>query len=126
MKINSRVIAKYLEMVTESYRAYHDSPGEDVSDYDAAIDDMGAAARAADDDDLLRVALDALIAGPVSQLGDFTGDAYRWPSAEFIPLLTHAYQRLWPDEPLSMEGFGPEVEFEAMSSAEWAAYTGRV
>jgi hypothetical protein len=126
MKINSRLIAKYLATVTESYRAYHDSPGENLADYDAVIDEMGAAARAADDDDLLRVAIDALIAGPVGRLGDFTGDAYSWPSEEFIPLLTRAYQRLWPDDEPSMEGFGPEVEFEPMSSEEWAAYTGRV
>ncbi len=126
MKVNSRLIAKYLEMVTESYRAYHDDPGENVSDYDAAIDGMGAAARAAGDDDLLRISLDALIAGPTSQLGEFTGSAYSWPSEELIPLLTHAYERLWPEDPVSMEGFGPDVVFEAMSSEEWAAYSGRV
>lgn len=86
MKINRRLIDRYLSIVTESRASMMDDPARDLTAYDGPIDAMGEAARADD---------------------------------------THAHERLWPDEPLSLPGAEPEVEFVAMSPAEWAAYTGR-
>ena len=127
MKVNSILIEHYLSMVTESRAAMLDDPAGDMSAYDAAIDAMAAAARAADDDDLLRMSIDALIASPGGgRLAQFAGSAYRWPNREFVPLLTHAFERLWPDMALSDAGDAADIEFLPMSSEEWAAYNGRV
>ena len=125
MKINSRLIERYLSIVTESRVSMMADPARDLTAYDGAIDAMGEAACADDNEDFLRIAIDSLIAEPIGRLSQFTGSTYRWPNEEFVPLLTHAYERLWPDDPLSLPGAEPEVEFEAMTSAEWAAYTGR-
>ncbi|MCX5743891.1 MAG: hypothetical protein NT062_15485 [Proteobacteria bacterium] len=126
LKINSRLIERYLSIVTESRVSMMESPACDLAAYDGPIDAMGEAARADGNEELLRVAIDALLARPVGRLSQFTGETYRWPNEEFVPLLTHAHERLWPDEPLSLPGDAPEVEFVAMTSAEWAASTGRV
>ena len=127
MKINSILIERYLSMVTESRAAMLDDPAGDLTAYDDAIDAMGVAARAADDDDLLRMSIDALIASPGGgRLSQFAGSVYRWPNRAFIPLLTHAFARLWPDLALSDAGDEADIEFLPMSSEEWAAYSGRV
>ncbi|MGQ0564091.1 MAG: hypothetical protein ACT4OK_03340 [Gemmobacter sp.] len=127
MKVNSILIERYLAMVTESRAAMLDDPAGDLTAYDDAIDAMGAAARAADDDDLLRMSIASLIASPGGgRLAEFAGSVYRWPNREFIPLLTRAHERLWPDFPLGDAEDAPDIDFVAMSSAEWAAYTGRV
>ena len=126
MKVNSVLIEKYLSMVTESRMAMMEDPVEDLNGYDSAIDSMGAAARAAGDEKLLRVSIDALIASPEGRLYRFAGSAYRWPNDEFIQLLTHAYERIWPGRELSFPGEEADIDFVAMSSEEWAAYNGRV
>ena len=127
MKINSIIIEKYLSIITESRAALLENPAEDLSAYDDAIDKMLVAARAEENDDLLRISIDALIAFPKGVLHEFAGSVYRWPNKEFLALLTHAYQRLWPDMPLSEPEVGevPTVEFVAMTSEEWAMRSGR-
>jgi hypothetical protein len=126
MKVNSRLIERYLSIVTESRVSMMEDPARDLTSYDGPIDEMGEAARADDNDDLLRLSIDALIAHPEGRLSQFAGNTYRWPNEEFVPLLTHAYEQLWPDDPLSPPGAEPEIEFVPMTSAEWAAYTGRL
>jgi hypothetical protein len=124
MKINSRLIERYLSVVTESRVSMMENPARDMTAYDGPIDEMGEAARAEDNEDLLRIAIDALIAKPTGRLSLFTGQTYRWPNEEFVQLLNHAYERLWPEESLSLPGAEPEVEFVSMTASEWAAYTG--
>jgi hypothetical protein len=125
MKINSRLMERYLSIVTESRGSMMENPAREFTLYDSAIDEMGEAARADDNDTLLRLAIDSLIAEPKGRLHQFAGQTYRWPNEEFIALLTHAHQRLWPEESLSLPGNEPDVEFVAMTSAEWAAEGGR-
>ena len=125
MKDNSRLIEKYLTMVTESRAAMLDDPAGDLTAYDSAIDRMRAAAAAGGDDDLLRLSIEALIAQPDGRLFRFAGHSYRWPNDEFVPLLEHAYMRMWPDEERSPPGAEPEIEFVPMTPEEWAAYSGR-
>lgn len=127
MKVNSILIQRYLSMVTESRAAMLDDPAGDLTAYDDEIDAMGAAARAADDEALLRISIDALIASPGGgRLAQFGGSAYRWPNREFVPLLTYAHERLWPDMTLSEPGDEADIEFLPMSSEEWAAYSVRI
>ena len=127
MKVNSILIERYLSMVTESRAALLDDPAGDMTAYDPAIDAMAAAALAAGDDDLLRMSTDALIAAPGGgRLSQFAGSVYRWPNREFVPLLTHAHERLWPDFALSDPGDQADIDFVPMTSEEWAAYSGRV
>jgi hypothetical protein len=126
MKVNSILIEKYLAMVTESRMAMMEDPVGDLSAYDDAIDGMGAAAQAAGDGNLLRVSIDALVARPEGRLFQFAGSVYRWPNDEFVPLLTRAYERLWPERELSFPGEEADIDFVAMSAEEWAAYNGGV
>jgi len=125
MKINSRLIERYLSIVTESRMSMMPNPARDLTAYDGPIDAMGEAAAAENNEDILRLSIDALIALPEGRLSQFAGDTYRWPNEEFVPLLTHAYERLWPDEPLSPPGAEPEIEFIPMTRQEWTAYSGR-
>jgi hypothetical protein len=125
MKVNSLLIEKYLSMVTESRMAMMEDPASDLTGYDDAIDNMGAAAKAAGDERLLRVCIDALIANPEGRLFRFAGSAYRWPNDEFVALLTYAFERLWPGREPSFPGDEADIEFVPMSTEEWDAYNGR-
>ena len=127
MKVNSLLIEHYLLMVTDSEAAMLEDPAGDLVGHDDAIDAMGAAAREAGDDDLLRMAIDALIAAPADgQRGPFAGNVHVWPDHEFLALLMRAHRRLWPGKPLGDAGEAADIEFLPMTPQEWAAYTGRV
>jgi hypothetical protein len=125
MKISTRMIDRYLVMLTEARPALLGDPLHDLSEYDSSIDSMGALARAQGDEAALRLAIDALVAAPEGRLSQFAGSVYRWPNAEFVQLLTYAFERLWPLRSLSMPGSEPQVELVRMTDEEWAAYTGR-
>jgi hypothetical protein len=126
VKVNSHLIEKYLWILTMGRAASAEEPMADLSAFDPEIDEMAERARADDNEDLLRIAIDALIARPEGRLRPFAGQVYRFPDREFVQLLTYAYERIWPDMLLSLAGEETEIEFEPMTDEAWAAYPGRV
>lgn len=113
MRVELAPIQTYLRMLTEGRVAAQGDPMEDVSDMDEAIDEMAEAARANDDEDLLRLVIDALAADPDGRLDPFRGDYYGWSDEELTDLLTYAHDRIWPDYLRSMPGEEVQIEFVA-------------
>jgi hypothetical protein len=126
MKLSRRVIRRYLTMVTEAGPAAAlTDPVQNLAAFDDAIDAMADAARAAGDEDILRIAIDALVSEPRGRAIHFVGDYYPWPNDEFAELLGYTFSRIWPQESLSFPGSEPDVEFADMTDEEWGDYTGK-
>lgn len=120
MRVSIEVIQRYVWSLTEGRAASSTEPMADLEAYDPEIDEIGARAAAAGESELLRLSLDALIAGPRDRLHTFRGQVYSFPGRELTDLLAYAYVRLWPDREPSLPGTEMPVEFELMTDEEWA------
>lgn len=125
MKINRYVIEKYIHMLTQGAAASDEDPMEDVTNYDADIELMLAAAREAGDEDVLKMSLDALLANPGGRIRSFNGQVYAFDQDDMVELLGHAYAQAWPGEARSMPGEEIDLEFDYMSDEEWAIRQGK-
>lgn len=121
MKVNYNVIRGYLSSLTEGRGASNPDTIDEWYTYNMDIDAMIANARAAGDEDLLRLSIDSLISSPDNRLGRFIGQVYAYSDDEMQDLLSYAFERIWPDEVPSAAGDGIAMEFVAMSDEEWAA-----
>lgn len=120
MKVSESVIERYVWRLTMGQAASALQPMADLDAYDDEIDEMGAAAVAAGELELLRLSLDALIAGPRERLRNVRGQVYSYPGEELPRLLRHAYSRLWPEIEPSAPGTEVPVDLVRMSDEEWA------
>ncbi|QYK39858.1 MAG: hypothetical protein KF887_10260 [Paracoccaceae bacterium] len=125
MKVNSHAIEKYLWMLTNGAQASQPRPMTNLADFDVDIGRMAAAARAAGEEDLLRIAIDSLVADPTGRIHIFSGQIYDFSDDELVDLLGHALDTIWPDHIRSLPGDGAPMEFIPMSDAEWAARQGK-
>lgn len=120
MRVSKDVIERYVWSLTMGRAASSPEPMADLEAYDAEIDEMGARAEAAGEGELLRLSLDALIAGPRDRLHTFLGQVYSFPGNEITNLLAYAYVRLWPDREPSEPGTEMPVDFVRMGEEDWA------
>ncbi|MFN3971699.1 MAG: hypothetical protein ACK4GO_06165 [Gemmobacter sp.] len=125
MKINSHAVERYVWMLTNGIAASRSDPMEELTGYDYEIDLMIAAAREAGEEELLRRSVDSLLSDPEGRIGMFSGQVHGFRDDEMVDLLTHAYERIWPDLPRSLPGEAPAMEFVPMTDAEWAARQGK-
>ncbi len=117
MKIDRDLIKGYLDYITITEPPSQEDPLADLSHFDQAIDDMAGYARDADDLDILRVAMDTVIAAPEGQIAAFEGPLYPYTHTELVRLFEYAYGRIWPDEPLSVPGTELDIEFVSGETA---------
>lgn len=119
--VNSHVIENYIWILTNGLAASDPDPMSDLGYFDGEIELMRTRARADGNEALLKMSMESLITGPYGRARQFNGQVYNFRDADMVELLTHAYELLWPDVPLSFPGEGPEIAFVPMSDAEWAA-----
>lgn len=125
MKVNYYVIQRYITMLTEGRMASDPDVIGDWEMFEPEMEEMVTAARADDDEDLLRLSIDALVADPEGRVDEFVGQVHGFTEEDMVELLTHAFEHIWPDALMSLPGEGPVMEFVPMSDAEWAARRGR-
>ena len=121
MKVSLSVVRGYLSSLTEGRGASSPDTIDDWDTYEMDMDAMIADARAAGDEDLLRLAIDSLVADPEGRIDAFVGQVYAFDDEELSDLFSHAFAYIWPDEVMSEAGEGPAMEFVPMSDEEWAA-----
>ena len=126
MRLRTGMIRDYLIYVTSIELEDVDDPMEDMSVYDSSIDAMAGAARREGNLDTLQLALDSLISNPAGRLRAFYGNGYPFSADQFVALLTHACERIWPGQPVSGPGEALPVEFVVMSKEDWNRETGAI
>lgn len=138
MKVSGGVISRYLRTVTEGFaiarylrskqtgvRESDADPIEELEVFTDDIEQMLADARANDDEDLLRLVLEDLLAGPTVELLDFQGQVYAFTDQDLYQLFDFTFSQAWPDEVRKGPGEPPHFELVAMSDEEWAIRRGR-
>jgi hypothetical protein len=125
MKANYYVIEGYISYLTEGRMASDPDAIGDWPRFESEFDKMFAAARAKDDEGMLKQAIDSLVADPEGRIDEFVGQVHGFSEEDMVDLLTHAFEHIWPDDLMSPLGDGPKMEFVPMSDAEWAARRGR-
>ncbi|MFK7739637.1 MAG: hypothetical protein AB8H80_04875 [Planctomycetota bacterium] len=125
MIVNFYVAYDYITDLTQGQMASNPDAIDDWELFEVDMTYMLKAARAKDDEALLRLIIDSLVADPAGRVDEFAGQVYGFCEEQMVELLTHAFHFLWPDAVLSRAGEGPKVEFQPMSDAEWAARRGR-
>ncbi|PCJ07931.1 MAG: hypothetical protein COB16_09600 [Rhodobacteraceae bacterium] len=86
---------------------------------------MLAQARAAGDEELLKMSFDSLLASPKGRIQQFNGQVYGYREDEMEELLAHVFSYAWPQEERSLPGEEIAIEFIPMSDEEWAIRQGK-
>lgn len=123
MKVRKELIHSYLRNITNGRAVNMEDPMSDLSNFDADVRSMRRAVRLDNDENWLRLSMDALIANPAGRIEQFSGYQFPFNERELVELFTYAYKMIWPEEEISMPGQELDFEFVDMSKEDWAVYT---